>query len=100
MCGAVVKDQFSLTANSEGASSNPGKAVLLKFGNFLNSFWIIFPLRLFPFIITADPLELREDFVVMYFQFIFNPFAFGDFAEKCLLKLVEWFSDHCRAVKS
>ena len=32
--------------------------------------------------------------------FSFNPFALGDFAEKRLLKLVEWFSGHCRAVKS
>ena len=27
----------------------------------------------------------------------FNPFAPGDFAEKRVLKLVEWFSGHCRA---
>ena len=24
----------------------------------------------------------------------------GDFAEKRILKLVEWFSGHCRAIKS
>ena len=30
----------------------------------------------------------------------FNPFAPGDFAEKGVLKLVEWFSGHCRAIKS
>ena len=30
----------------------------------------------------------------------FNPFTPGDFAEKRVLKLVEWFSDHCRAIKS
>ena len=29
-----------------------------------------------------------------------NPFAPGDFAEKHVLKLVEWFSGHCRAIKS
>ena len=29
-----------------------------------------------------------------------NPFAPGDFAEKCVLKLVEWFSGHCHAIKS
>ena len=28
-----------------------------------------------------------------------NPFAPGDFAEKRILKLVEWFSGHCRAIK-
>ena len=31
---------------------------------------------------------------------VFNPFAPGDFAEKRVLKLVEWFSGHCRAIKS
>ena len=31
---------------------------------------------------------------------IINPFAPGDFAEKRVLKLVEWFSGHCRAIKS
>ena len=30
----------------------------------------------------------------------FNPFAPGDFAQKRVLKLVEWFSGHCRAIKS
>ena len=30
----------------------------------------------------------------------FNPFAPGDFAEKRVLKLVEWFSGHCCAIKS
>ena len=30
---------------------------------------------------------------------LLNPFAPGDFAEKRVLKLVEWFSGHCRAVK-
>ena len=30
----------------------------------------------------------------------FNPFAPGDFAEKRVLKLVEWFSGHCHAIKS
>ena len=29
-----------------------------------------------------------------------NLFAPGDFAEKRVLKLVEWFSGHCRAIKS
>ena len=29
-----------------------------------------------------------------------NPFGPGDFAEKCVLKLVEWFSGHCRAIKA
>ena len=33
-------------------------------------------------------------------KFAFNSFAPGDFAEKCVLKLVEWFSGHCRPIKS
>ena len=28
-----------------------------------------------------------------------NPFARGDFAKKCILKLVEWFSGHRGAIK-
>ena len=31
---------------------------------------------------------------------VLNPFAPGDFAEKCVLKLVEQFSGHCCAIKS
>ena len=31
---------------------------------------------------------------------LINPFAPGDFAGKRVLKLVEWFSGHCRAIKS
>ena len=31
---------------------------------------------------------------------LINPFAPRDFAEKRVLKLVEWFSSHCRAIKS
>ena len=32
--------------------------------------------------------------------FFLNPFAPGDFAEKRVLKLVKWFSGHCRAITS
>ena len=31
---------------------------------------------------------------------VVNPFAPRDFAEKRILKLVVWFSGHCRAIKS
>ena len=31
---------------------------------------------------------------------VINPFAPGDFAEKRVFELVEWFSGHCRAIKS
>ena len=33
-------------------------------------------------------------------QFIINPFAPGDFAEKRVLKVLKWFSGHCPALKS
>ena len=33
----------------------------------------------------------------LHFSF-FNPFAPGDLAQKRILKLVEWFSGHCRAI--
>ena len=36
----------------------------------------------------------------VFFCTPFNPFAPGDFAEKRVLKLVEWFSGLCRAIKS
>ena len=29
-----------------------------------------------------------------------NPFAPGDFAKKRVLKLVEWFSGHCHAIRA
>ena len=39
--------------------------------------------------------------ILLYgFPLPLNPFAPGDFAEKRVLKLVEWFSGHCRAIKS
>ena len=33
------------------------------------------------------------------FYHLINPFAPGDFAQKRVLKLVEWFSGHCGAIK-
>ena len=36
----------------------------------------------------------------MNLKYVFNPFTPGDFAEKRVLKLVEWLSGHCRAIKS
>ena len=36
----------------------------------------------------------------LFVKLEFNPFAPGDFAQKRVLKLVEWFSGHCRAIKS
>ena len=39
--------------------------------------------------------------VYVYILFLLlNPFAPGDVAEKRVLKLVEWFSGHFRAIKS
>ena len=43
--------------------------------------------------INAKGLKLHNATIV-------NPFAPGDFAEKRVLKLVEWFSGHCCAIKS
>ena len=38
---------------------------------------------------------------LIYYDILkFNPFAPRDFAEKRVLTLVEWFSGHCRAIKS
>ena len=36
----------------------------------------------------------------MYRAKCINPFAPGDFAKKCVLKLVKQFSGHCGAIKS
>ena len=36
----------------------------------------------------------------LLFLIFLNQFAPGDFAEKRVLELVEWFSGHCRAIKS
>ena len=43
---------------------------------------------------------LKSGFFFQKFGTLLNPFAPGDFAEKRVLKLVEWFSGHCRAIKS
>ena len=47
---------------------------------------------------------LNCDMLLVFFSvfliFCLNPFAPGDFAKKRVLKLVEWFSGHCRAIKS
>ena len=43
-------------------------------------------------------IEIRNFFFRDNLQFL-NPFAPGDFAGKRVLKLVEWFSGHCRAIK-
>ena len=60
----MVKDLISFVGDSEGVSSNPVKAILCNFLLFfLFSFLIIFYLfGFFPFILTADPLKLCEEF--------------------------------------
>ena len=60
--------------------------------------------------VVKDPLHLSDHSPITtwlninqkmsYNHTILNPFAPGDFAEKRILKLVEWFSGHCRAIKS
>ena len=58
------------------------------------------------FIDTTFPVAKREPEKIQGcmgfkpFTFSVNPFAPGDFAEKRVLRLVEWFSGHCRAIKS
>ena len=50
--------------------------------------------------LSIDQLDIRASTTSPFLAFIINPFAPGDFAEKRVLKLVEWFSGHCRAIKS
>ena len=44
--------------------------------------------------------KIEESVLSVYNHSSINPFTPGDFAEKRVLKLVEWFSGHCRAIKS
>ena len=37
---------------------------------------------------------------IIIWAITFNPFAPGNFASKCVLKLVEQFSSHCLAIKN
>ena len=48
---------------------------------------------------NGTPSSNTYFFVFNWLPGFFNPFAPGDFAEKRVLKLVEWFSGHCRAIK-
>ena len=45
-------------------------------------------------------IQIASIFPLQSEKYLINPFAPGDFAEKRVLKLVEWFSGHCRAIKS
>ena len=45
--------------------------------------------------VTAEKYTRKHDAIKPI-----NPFAPGDFAEKHVLKLVEWFSGHCHDIKS
>ena len=49
--------------------------------------------------IDSHPGNMDTEGLVERLSYI-NPFAPGDFAKKRILKLVEWFSGHCRARKS
>ena len=70
--------------------------------------WIFDQLIIWNLVRVSGEFELSEfelsgSTVYMYMSLnrkCFNPFAPGDFAEKRILKLVEWFSGHCRAIKS
>ena len=43
--------------------------------------------------------QLVLDLFFFFFCYV-HPLALGDFAKKRVLKLVKWFSGHCRAIKS
>ena len=47
---------------------------------------------------SCDKLHPLETVMVMCTDL--KPFAPGDFAEKSVLKLVDWFSGHCCSVES
>ena len=49
--------------------------------------------------IQMKPPQQHIYFHMVLFFFI-NPFAPGNFSEKCILKLVKLFSGHCLAIKS
>ena len=50
-------------------------------------------------LLLAHPFFLVPTTSERLLRRLFNPFAPGDFAEKRVLKLVEWFSGHCPAIK-
>ena len=50
--------------------------------------------------LLSSQLSRRTRAETLHRLSILNPFALGDFAEKLVLKLVEWFSGRCRAIKS
>ena len=50
--------------------------------------------------VSLSNMSLNTDIFYRHLSATINPFAPGDFAEKRVLKLVEWFSGHCRAIKS
>ena len=49
--------------------------------------------------LATNKLPVKTELYSRVLRKQFNPFAPGDFAEKLILKLVEWFSGHCRAIK-
>ena len=49
---------------------------------------------------TLERTPATTSKVLFFLPTVFKPFAPGDFAEKHVLKLVEWFSGHCHAIKS
>lgn len=57
---------ISIIGDSEGASSNPGQAIVCTFFSYY-FFDYFFLFGLFPFIITADPFILRDAFAITSF---------------------------------
>ena len=67
--------------------------VILVFVGILSSLLTFVSRGNYPFLaFHSHPMVHLRDF--------FNPLAPGDFAEKRIYKLVEWFSGHCHAIKS
>ena len=50
------------------------------------------------YVVRSKPI--RREITKPQTATVISPFAPGDFAEKRVLKLVEWFCGHCRAIKS
>ena len=65
------------------------------FSAFFDNLSILWKLQSF---MTGVQSQSRKSVIFTFHGF--NPFAPGDFPEKRVLKLVEWFSGHCRAIKS
>ena len=69
--GPVVLELVSLVEGGQGVGLNRDVAIFVFFAHFLNLvfvfLFIFFPFGLFSFILTHEPLQLRETFAITYF---------------------------------